>query len=56
MNTVDALALGRTGGANAPSLAARVAAALKLPAVARLGVKDAFTSRSRAALTSAPSR
>jgi putative ABC transport system permease protein len=51
VNTVDALALGRTGGANAPSKAARLAAALKLPATARLGVKDAFTSRSRASLT-----
>lgn len=51
VNTVDALALGRTGGASAPSRAAKLAAALKCPAVARLGVKDAFTSRARAALT-----
>jgi putative ABC transport system permease protein len=51
VNTVDALALGRAGGANAPSRAARLAAALRLPATARLGVKDAFTSRSRATLT-----
>ena len=51
MNTVDALALGRAGGATHASRAARLAAALHLPAVARLGVKDAFTSRSRATLT-----
>ena len=51
MNTVAALALGRAGGATNASRAARLAAALHLPTTARLGVKDAFTSRSRATLT-----
>lgn len=51
VNTVDALALGRSGATGRASRAARVAAALRLPTVARLGVKDAFTSRSRATLT-----
>ncbi|MDA0183331.1 FtsX-like permease family protein [Solirubrobacter phytolaccae] len=51
VNTVDALALGRAGGSGHASRAARLAAALRLPTVARLGVKDAFTSRSRATLT-----
>ncbi|HET6551755.1 MAG TPA: ABC transporter permease [Solirubrobacter sp.] len=51
VNTVAALALGRAGGAAKASRAARVAAVLRLPAVARLGVKDAFASRSRATLT-----
>ncbi len=51
VNTVDALALGRSGGSARASRAARIAAALHLPTVARLGVKDAFTSRSRATLT-----
>lgn len=51
VNTVDALALGRVAGHGQASRAARVAAALRLPTVARLGVKDAFTSRSRATLT-----
>jgi putative ABC transport system permease protein len=51
VNTVAALALGRTGGTTKASRAARLAAALHLPTTARLGVKDAFTSRSRATLT-----
>lgn len=51
LNTVDALALGRASLSGSASRAARVAAALRLPATARLGVKDAFTSRSRAVLT-----
>jgi putative ABC transport system permease protein len=51
LNSVDALALGRTSLSGGASRAARVAAALRLPATARLGVKDAFTSRSRATLT-----
>ena len=51
LNTVDALALGRASLSGGASRAARVAAALHLPATARLGVKDAFTSRSRATLT-----
>ncbi len=51
VNTVAALALGRAGGATNASRAARLAAALHLPTTARLGVKDAFTSRSRATLT-----
>jgi putative ABC transport system permease protein len=51
VNTVAALALGRAGGGTNASRAARVAAALHLPTTARLGVKDAFTSRARATLT-----
>jgi putative ABC transport system permease protein len=51
LNTVDALALGRAGVSGGASRAARIAAALRLPATARLGVKDAFTSPARAALT-----
>lgn len=51
LNTVSALALGRASPSGGASRAARVAAALHLPAAARLGVKDAFTSRSRATLT-----
>ena len=51
LNSVDALALGRASLSGGASRAARVAAALRLPATARLGVKDAFTSRSRATLT-----
>jgi putative ABC transport system permease protein len=51
LNTVAALALGRASLSGGASRAARVAAALHLPATARLGVKDAFTSRSRATLT-----
>ena len=45
LNSVDALALGRASLSGGASRAARVAAALHLPATARLGVKDAFTSR-----------
>ncbi len=51
VNTVAALALGRSAAGGGASRAARVAAALHLPVAARLGVKDAFTSRSRAVLT-----
>ncbi|HEX6027128.1 MAG TPA: FtsX-like permease family protein, partial [Solirubrobacter sp.] len=51
VNTVAALALGRAGGAMKASRTAQLAAALRLPAVARLGVKDAFTSRVRTVLT-----
>ncbi|WP_028067232.1 ABC transporter permease [Solirubrobacter soli] len=51
LNTVDALALGRAHLSGGASRAARIAAALRLPATARLGVKDAFTSPARAALT-----
>jgi putative ABC transport system permease protein len=52
LNTVDALALGRTASARGgTSRAARLAARLKLPATARLGVKDAFAARARAVLT-----
>jgi putative ABC transport system permease protein len=51
LNTVDALAMGRASVSGGASRAARAAAALHLPATARLGVKDAFTSRSRALLT-----
>ena len=51
LNTVDALALGRASLSGGASRAARIAAALHLPATARLGVKDAFTSPARALLT-----
>ncbi len=51
VKTIDALALGRGVGNGHASRAARLATALHLPTVARLGVKDAFTSRSRATLT-----
>jgi putative ABC transport system permease protein len=51
LNTVDALALGRAAGNGRTSRAARLAAALRLPATARLGVKDAFAARTRAVLT-----
>jgi putative ABC transport system permease protein len=51
LNTVDALALGRATLSGGASRAAKVAAALRLPATARLGVKDAFTSPARAILT-----
>lgn len=51
VKTVEALAMGRGAGGGRASRAARLAAALRLPAVARLGVKDAFSSRARASLT-----
>jgi putative ABC transport system permease protein len=51
LNTVDALALGRAPASGGASRAARAAAALRLPLVARLGVKDALASRLRAGLT-----
>jgi len=51
LNTVAALAVGRATLSGGASRAARVAAALHLPATARLGIKDAFTSHSRALLT-----
>ena len=51
LNTVDALALGRASLSGGASRAASIAAALRLPATARLGVKDAFTSPARALLT-----
>jgi putative ABC transport system permease protein len=51
LNTVDALALGRASLSGGASRAARIAAALHLPATVRLGVKDAFTSPARAVLT-----
>src|SRR4051794_5951815 len=51
LNTVDALALGRATASGRAARAARLAAALRLPPAARLGVKDAFAGRARAALT-----
>ena len=51
LNTVEALAIGRAAARGNPSRAARVAAALKLPATVRLGVKDAFAGHARAVLS-----
>ncbi len=51
MGVLDAIALGRTSVSTKPSRAARAAAALRLPPSVVLGVKDAFASRSRAAMT-----
>ena len=48
---LEAIALGRTTVSTKPSRAARAAAALRLPPAVVLGVKDAFASRSRAAMT-----
>ncbi len=51
LNTVEALAIGRAASRGNASRAARAAAALKLPATIRLGVKDAFAGRARAVLS-----
>ena len=51
LGVLEAIALGRTSVSTKPSRAARAAAALRLPPAVVLGVKDAFASRSRAAMT-----
>jgi putative ABC transport system permease protein len=51
LGVLEAIALGRTTVSTKPSRAARAAAALRLPPAVVLGVKDAFASRSRAAMT-----
>jgi putative ABC transport system permease protein len=51
LGVLEAIALGRTTVSAKPSRAARAAAALRLPPAVILGVKDAFASRSRAAMT-----
>jgi putative ABC transport system permease protein len=51
LGVLEAIALGRTTVSTKPSRAARAAAALHFPPAVVLGVKDAFASRSRAALT-----
>lgn len=51
LGVLEAIALGRTTVSTKPSRAARAAAALHLPPAIVLGVKDAFASRSRAAMT-----
>jgi putative ABC transport system permease protein len=51
LNTVEALAIGRANARGNASRAARAAAALKLPATVRLGVKDAFAGHARAILS-----
>jgi putative ABC transport system permease protein len=51
LGVLEAIALGRTSVSTKPSRAARAAAALHLPPAVVLGVKDAFASRSRAAMT-----
>jgi putative ABC transport system permease protein len=51
LGVLEAIALGRTTVSTKPSRAARVAAALHMPPAVVLGVKDAFASRSRAAMT-----
>ena len=51
LGVLEAIALGRTTVSTRPSRAARAAAALRMPPAVVLGVKDAFASRSRAAMT-----
>jgi putative ABC transport system permease protein len=51
LGVLEAIALGRTSVSTKPSRAARAAAALHFPPAVVLGVKDAFASRSRAAMT-----
>jgi putative ABC transport system permease protein len=51
LGVLEAIALGRTSVSTKPSRAARAATALRLPPAVVLGVKDAFASRSRAAMT-----
>jgi putative ABC transport system permease protein len=51
LGVLEAIALGRTSVSTKPSRAARAAAALHMPPAVVLGVKDAFASRSRAAMT-----
>jgi putative ABC transport system permease protein len=51
LGVLEAIALGRTSVSTKPSRAARAATALHMPPAVVLGVKDAFASRSRAAMT-----
>lgn len=51
LGVLEAIALGRSTVSTRPSRAARAAAALHMPPAVVLGVKDAFASRSRAAMT-----
>jgi putative ABC transport system permease protein len=51
LGVLEAIALGRSTVSTKPSRAARAAAALRFPPAVVLGVKDAFASRSRAAMT-----
>jgi putative ABC transport system permease protein len=51
LGVLEAIALGRTSVSTKPSRLARAATALHLPPSVVLGVKDAFASRSRAAMT-----
>ena len=51
LGVLEAIALGRTSISTKPSRLARAATALRLPPSLVLGVKDAFASRSRAAMT-----
>ena len=51
LGVLEAIALGRSTVSTKPSRAARAAAALHMPPAVVLGVKDAFASRSRAAMT-----
>jgi putative ABC transport system permease protein len=51
LGVLEAIALGRTSVSAKPSRAARAATALHMPPAVVLGVKDAFASRSRAAMT-----
>jgi putative ABC transport system permease protein len=51
LGVLEAIALGRTSINAKPSRLARAATALRLPPSVVLGVKDAFASRSRAAMT-----
>ncbi|HKE80907.1 MAG TPA: FtsX-like permease family protein [Solirubrobacteraceae bacterium] len=51
LGVLEAIALGRTSINTKPSRLARAATALRLPPSVVLGVKDAFASRSRAAMT-----
>src|SRR5512133_1831845 len=51
LGVLEAIALGRTSVSTKPSRVARAATALRLPPAVVLGVKDAFASRSRAAMT-----
>jgi putative ABC transport system permease protein len=51
LGVLEAIALGRTSVSTKPSRAAGAAATLHMPPAVVLGVKDAFASRSRAAMT-----
>jgi putative ABC transport system permease protein len=51
LGVLEAIALGRSSISTKPSRLARAAATLRMPPAVVLGVKDAFASRSRAAMT-----